>query len=74
MNYWHLALVPIGLWALNAAVDRLICWVRRWPDTAVKRALLFGDDGRSRGDGQHAEGGAALKAQQRIPRLPGPES
>jgi len=70
MNYWHLAFVPIGLWLLNAAVDWLISRVRRWPDSRLKRALLLGDDGRCRGDGEYPQASGPLREQQRIPRLP----
>lgn len=71
---WSVALVPIGLWLLNAVVDMLIRAVRRRPESRLKAILLFGDDGRCRGDGQQPDRRRLLKPQQRIPRLTGPKS
>jgi hypothetical protein len=71
---WSAALVPIGLWLLNAAVDALIRAARRMPESRLKAALLFGDDGRCRGDGQQPERRSLFKPKQRIARLPGPKT
>lgn len=71
---WSIAFVPIGLWLLNAAVDALIRAVRRMPENRWKQLLLFGDDGRCRGDGQQPDRRRLLKPEQSIPRLTGPKS
>lgn len=70
---WSAALVPLGLWALTRSVDWLVHKARQLPEGPLRRALLFGDDGRCRGYRKQASDASALDRAQRILRLPGPK-
>ena len=42
MNKWVWIATPLGVWALDAGVKWLVRSVERWPDSRLKRFLLFG--------------------------------